>query len=318
MTSLRDRRNVAQLAADTYVQRGVGQRTQLHSPGPRTTYSKHVGASTLVQPGTTGFSKVRKKGRNNKSTKKHMHGHRYQVSLPASYQHASFLHFSRRAPMEYKRLKRQRSQNNTFFSSARPLSPTPSSLTRQTDPNFSRKTNFGDLCLDMLDHRVEENDLEVVENDLDATRLSSWTGLPSPVNPSAGLHRTMSSRELNHIRPLTASMRDRSSSQHFVLTNTNGISKRRPLSASASGRALRSVHTKGPTHWAPRHHHPQILGGLTIKTSKGHRKISKVLRHIPSHRSSTNMTKQKTQGFVSPISTRRGPTHPVKWGLRGE
>tara|TARA_B100000780_G_C21047489_1_gene420542 strand:+ start:84 stop:1067 length:984 start_codon:yes stop_codon:yes gene_type:complete len=313
--SLRDRRGQAQLIATIIP--NSSKHKQLHSPGPRTSYSEHVGPSTVVQPGRTGFFTLKTKRSSNKSHKTNKHAHRYRVSLPSTYQHPDYVHFSRRAPKEYTQLKRRRSMSNTFFSKNRPLSPQPSALTRQSDPNFSRKTNFGELCLDMLDHRVEDDELEIVSDNLDESRLSaSWKGmgssfgndgLQSPNSPKQSVHRTMSQRELNYIRPMTAKLRTRSAAVTFQGSHQ---AKRRPLSASASSRTLRSIHTHGAKQWAPRHHHPQILG-RSIQTSKGRRKISKIIRHIPSHRSSTNTTKYKTSGFVSPISTRNIPSMPV-------
>lgn len=330
-----------------------------HSPGPRTMHHRHLGATTVVQKGKTGFFKVRQvaASSNRAARKKNAtQDMRYRVSLPQKYQEKDFVHFSRRQKSEYKRLKRQRTQSNTFFSGSRPLSPCPSPLSRQTDPNFSRKMNFGGLCLDMLDHRVEDNEEEefVHENqERESMRLSVWTGgggggggstgsrsrsiisgteftgeegisgggsRPSSPNgqsrPSSPVHRTMSQRELNYLRPMTAAMRERSSEGHFILKTTNGMHRVRPLSASASQRALHSIQNKGPKMWAPRHHHPQILGGLSVKTSKGMRKVSKVLRHIPAHRSKTSMMRRASRGgVVAPVSTRHEPHLPVNWGL---
>ena len=299
----------SQLAFDTYV--NSSKKSRPHSPGPRTRHHKHNFPTTVVQStGSTGFVTVhhRKKSRSNQK----FQPHRYQVALPPEYQDKEYVHFSRRPPSEYKRLKRQRTQNNTFFSRARHLPPSPSSLTRQTDPNMSRKVNFGELCLNMLDHRVEDDAVQIVENSpmSSSTRLVDWEGLDSPAR--SPLHRSMSSNELNFLRPMTATLRRKSSASSFQFVNKNtGQQQRRPLSASASGRALRTVHTSGPKLWAPRHHHPQILGGLTIQTSKGRRKISKVIKHIPSHRSPTNAVRRTSNGFVSPISTRNVPQYAV-------
>jgi hypothetical protein len=310
-------------------------RARLHSPGPRTMLRTNGAAKTVVQPtGSTGFVQVRTHARRSHSASGNRNHkfkpNRYRVTLPKTYQSESFLHFSRRAPQEYTTLKRTRSQSNTFFSRARELSPSPSSLSRQNDPNMSRKVNFGKLCLDMLDLRVEDDDEPtVVVTDSSpcphsgqsltmstSTRLSDWAGLDDYPSSSVGLHRTMSSNERNVLRPMTATMRSKSSDSEYVMLRTNGTHHRRPLSASASRRAVRTVHTNGPTVWTPQHHHPQILGGLTIQTSKGRRKVSKVLRHIPKHRSPTNKARRKSLGgLISPISTRNGPHLPVNWGM---
>ena len=299
---------------------------------------------------------------------------RYRVCLPQEYQAENFVHFSRRPRKEYGRLRRQRSRRNSFFNRDRPLSPTPSALTRQSDPNANLKMNFGALMQDMLDHNVhsnnyydeganrggaeDESDGEEPKTEdrkyderrddremINATTLSidvaepyymaqspsrsvlelSPAGSRSPTRsrPASPSHRRMSSHELCHIRPLAEDMRQRSIAMEHVIEGHMGTRKRRPLSASASRRvsgpaeALRG----SPKFWAPQHHHPQILGNMNIPTSKGSRRISRVLRHVPADNSTSKKkkTRQIARGVVmrhpvlSPVSTRSGPHLPVRW-----
>lgn len=326
-------RTLAQLAVDTFVpNRGGkgGKMSRPHSPGPRTMHDKNTGPKTVVErKGKTGFIKKFTSSSNlNRNSK--FQPNRYRVSLPKEYQSEAFVHFSRRAPKEYKRLKRNRSQNNTFFSRERNLPPSPSPISRQADPNLSRKVNFGKLCLDLLDIRVEDEKVEIIKDTTidestgrhvvmgESRRLSDWNGFETGQHPSSsvGLHRSMSSNERNFLRPMTASLRKNSGNSEYIFRNIKGTHKKRPLSASASIRSLRSIETNGPKLWVPRHHHPQILGNLTIQTSKGKRRISKVIRHVPKHRSTISTSYRKSMGgLIPPVSTRNGPHLPVNWGL---
>lgn len=309
----------------------------------------------------------------------------YRVCLPQEYQAKNFVHFSRRPRKEYGRLRLQRSRRNSFFNRNRPLSPTPSALTRQSNPNANLKVNFGALMQDMLDHDVHTNNNDDIiycdtphdddgrgakgedsddddggheeekEDDRDdesrdargkKNAASLYVGTEQPYymaqspsrsvlelrpvgsrsptgsRPSSPPSRRMSSNELCHIRPLAEEMRRRSIAVEHVIDGHMGTRKRRPLSASASRRvtgpaeALRG----SPRFWAPQHHHPQILGNMNIPTSKGSRRISRVLRHVPTHKTSKKKrAREIARGVVmrhpvlSPVSTRSGPHLPVRW-----
>jgi hypothetical protein len=70
-------------------------------------HHRHLGATTVVQKGKTGFFKVRQvaASSNRAARKKNAtQDMRYRVSLPQKYQEKDFVHFSRRQKSEYKRL----------------------------------------------------------------------------------------------------------------------------------------------------------------------------------------------------------------------
>eukprot|EP00946_MAST-07B_sp_MAST-7B-sp1_P004167 g4167.t1 len=343
--------------------------TRPHSAGPRTKYrgmQQVVGhgnrhrrrrrkqredemntplARTIVERGAfTGFHH-----KTNHTNGEHNGKLHYRVCLPQEYQAKGFVHFSRRPRKEYATLRRQRSRRNSFFSNDRPLSPTPSALTRQTNPNANLKVNFGSLMQDMLDHDVQKDgnneslscgdsredqpNPKTVTLDTDqpyymsqspsrsVLEIRSVASNRSGSRPSSPLHRTMSSHEISHIRPLAEDMRRRSIALEHVIDGDMGTRKRRPLSASASRRltgpaeALRG----SPKFWAPQHHHPQILGNMDIPTSKGRRRVSRVLRHVPANKALKNKARHIARGVVmrhpvlSPVSTRSGPSLPVRW-----
>eukprot|EP00946_MAST-07B_sp_MAST-7B-sp1_P005203 g5203.t1 len=129
---------------------GHGDRHRKRRRGKRESNSRIPLARTIVERGAfTGFHH-----KTNDSSGEHDGKLHYRVCLPQEYQAEGFVHFSRRPRKEYATLRRHRSRRNSFFSKDRPLSPTPSALTRQTNPNANLKVNFGLLMQDMLDHDV--------------------------------------------------------------------------------------------------------------------------------------------------------------------
>lgn len=255
----------------------------------------------------------------------------YRVSLPKEYRRLGYMHYSRRKPGYKKALKQSLQRKNSFFAKDPPLRPGSSPLNRSHSSLTVRRTgSFKDLCQDYLGENVDDDDREGGGANVEPRS-------PVHVSPKgfryvldSPLHRAMSHDERHRLRPATAKLRRRQKDEF------SKKKKRRPQSASATRitfnkrTAFNGRHDglQSPAAWVPRGSCPHLVKGhRAVLTSRGARKIAKILKVRPSPgymdqtpRSTRKNIKKllprpKSAGAIHgasfPVSTRYPPHYPV-------